>query len=75
MTLVIGLDPKGIFALAKWTMLKLKGKFAINNTRGYYYYARASKGPSLYDASHWIGTKGGYFCPSQVDYVRINTRG
>lgn len=36
----------------------------------YKYYTGASKGPSPYDASHWIGPEG-YLCPSQVDYARI----
>ena len=36
----------------------------------YNYYTGASKGPSPYDASHWIGPEG-YLCPSQVDYVKI----
>merc|ERR1712189_123758 len=29
----------------------------------YHYYTGASKGPSKYDASHWIGPEG-YLCPS-----------
>jgi hypothetical protein len=37
----------------------------------YNYYTGASKGPSPYDASHWIGPEG-YLCPSQVDYVKIH---
>jgi len=39
-------------------------------TFDYNYYTGASKGPSPYDASHWIGPEG-YLCPSQVDYVKI----
>ena len=39
-------------------------------TFDYNYYTGASKGPSPYDASHWIGPEG-YLCPSQVDYVQI----
>jgi len=37
----------------------------------YSYYTGASKGPSPYDASHWIGPEG-YLCASQVDYVKIH---
>ena len=40
------------------------------STFDYNYYTGASKGPSPYDASHWIGPEG-YLCPSQVDYVKI----
>jgi len=36
----------------------------------YHYYTGASKGPSKYDASHWIGPEG-YLCPSDVDYAKI----
>merc|ERR1712026_417503 len=36
----------------------------------YKYYTGASKGPSKYDASHWIGPEG-YLCPSDVDYAKI----
>merc|ERR1712025_105172 len=36
----------------------------------YSYYTGASKGPSKYDASHWIGPEG-YLCPSDVDYAKI----
>ncbi len=36
----------------------------------YNYYTGASKGPSPYDVSHWIGPEG-YLCPSNVDYVKI----
>eukprot|EP00090_Calanus_glacialis_P016906 TRINITY_DN2645_c0_g1_i1.p1 TRINITY_DN2645_c0_g1~~TRINITY_DN2645_c0_g1_i1.p1 ORF type:complete len:253 (-),score=57.85 TRINITY_DN2645_c0_g1_i1:265-1023(-) len=36
----------------------------------YKYYSGASKGPSPYDASHWIGPEG-YLCPSDVDYAKI----
>jgi len=36
----------------------------------YGYYTGASKGPSKYDASHWIGPEG-YLCPSDVDYAKI----
>ena len=36
----------------------------------YKYYTGASKGPSPYDASHWIGPEG-YLCPSDVDYAKI----
>merc|ERR1740137_452220 len=36
----------------------------------YEYYTGASKGPSPYDASHWIGPEG-YLCPSDVDYAKI----
>jgi hypothetical protein len=36
----------------------------------YSYYSGASKGPSPYDASHWIGPEG-YLCPSDVDYAKI----
>ena len=36
----------------------------------YGYYTGASKGPSKYDASHWIGPEG-YLCPSEVDYTKI----
>ena len=34
----------------------------------YDYYTGASKGPSPYDASHWIGPEG-YLCPSEVLYA------
>jgi len=34
----------------------------------YKYYTGASKGPSPYDASHWIGPEG-YLCPSDVKYA------
>ena len=34
----------------------------------YHYYTGASKGPSPYDASHWIGPEG-YLCPSDVKYA------
>eukprot|EP00096_Caligus_rogercresseyi_P004564 TRINITY_DN188_c0_g1_i1.p2 TRINITY_DN188_c0_g1~~TRINITY_DN188_c0_g1_i1.p2 ORF type:complete len:223 (-),score=68.17 TRINITY_DN188_c0_g1_i1:285-953(-) len=34
----------------------------------YEYYSGASKGPSPYDASHWIGPEG-YLCPSDVKYA------
>jgi len=34
----------------------------------YNYYTGASKGPSPYDASHWIGPEG-YLCPSDVKYA------
>merc|ERR1711874_651471 len=36
----------------------------------YKYYSGASKGPSPYDATHWIGPEG-YLCPSDVDYAKI----
>lgn len=36
----------------------------------YAYYTGASKGPSPYDVSHWIGPEG-YLCPSDVDYSKI----
>merc|ERR1712223_1508450 len=36
----------------------------------YDYYTGASKGPSPYDATHWIGPEG-YLCPSTVDYAKI----
>merc|ERR1711962_332086 len=36
----------------------------------YKYYTGASKGPSKYDHSHWIGPEG-YLCPSDVDYAKI----
>jgi hypothetical protein len=36
----------------------------------YAYYTGASKGPSPYDVSHWIGPEG-YLCPSDVDYAKI----
>merc|ERR1719350_843940 len=36
----------------------------------YKYYTGASKGPSPYDATHWIGPEG-YLCPSEVDYAKI----
>ena len=36
----------------------------------YEYYTGASKGPSPYDATHWIGPEG-YLCPSDVDYAKI----
>merc|ERR1711899_126529 len=36
----------------------------------YSYYTGASKGPSPYDATHWIGPEG-YLCPSDVDYAKI----
>ena len=36
----------------------------------YSYYTGASKGPSKYDATHWIGPEG-YLCPSDVDYAKI----
>merc|ERR1711936_1489885 len=36
----------------------------------YKYYTGASKGPSPYDATHWIGPEG-YPCPSEVDYAKI----
>merc|ERR1711910_249938 len=35
----------------------------------YSYYTGASKGPSKYDATHWIGPEG-YLCPSDVDYAQ-----
>merc|ERR1712109_172616 len=34
----------------------------------YSYYTGASKGPSPYDATHWIGPEG-YLCPSDVKYA------
>lgn len=34
----------------------------------YKYYTGASKGPSPYDVSHWIGPEG-YLCPSEVLYA------
>lgn len=34
----------------------------------YAYYTGSSKGPSPYDASHWIGPEG-YLCPSDVVYA------
>ena len=34
----------------------------------YEYYTGASKGPSPYDATHWIGPEG-YLCPSDVKYA------
>merc|ERR1711892_896045 len=37
----------------------------------YKYYSGASKGPSPYDASHWIGPEGS-LCPSDVDYAKIS---
>jgi len=39
-------------------------------TFNYEYYSGASKGPSPYDATHWIGPEG-YLCPSDVDYAKI----
>jgi hypothetical protein len=36
----------------------------------YDYYTGASKGPSPYDATHWIGPEG-YLCPSTVEYAKI----
>merc|ERR1711902_177740 len=39
-------------------------------TFDYKYYTGASKGPSPYDATHWIGPEG-YLCPSDVDYAKI----
>jgi len=36
----------------------------------YSYYTGASKGPSPYDATNWIGPEG-YLCPSDVDYSKI----
>ena len=36
----------------------------------YDYYTGASKGPSPYDATHWIGPEG-YLCPSHVAYAKI----
>merc|ERR1712004_457091 len=37
-------------------------------TFDYNYYTGASKGPSPYDVSHWIGPEG-YLCPSEVLYA------
>ena len=36
----------------------------------YSYYTVASKGPSKYDASYWIGPEG-YICSSKIDYTKI----
>ena len=35
-----------------------------------FHISGASKGPSPYDATHWIGPEG-YLCPSHVDYAKI----